>query len=79
MLRKFKSNKLNQLCILYKTKSKFRLGETSFVTRYDYRRILLLFTFYYYLLLCHNLQVRFSHQIVQHYIRVEIGMKHYTK
>lgn len=34
---------------------------------------------YYYLLLCHNLQVRFSHQIVQHYIHVEIGMMHYTK
>lgn len=41
-LRKFGSNKLNQLCILYKTKSKFRLGETNFVTRYDYRGILLL-------------------------------------
>lgn len=33
----------------------------------------------YYLLLCHNLQVRFSHQIVQHYIHVEIGMMVYTK
>lgn len=41
-LRKFGSNKLTQLCILYKTKSRLRLGKTNFVTRYDYRRILLL-------------------------------------
>lgn len=41
-LRKFERNKLNQLCILYKIKSKFRLGKANFVTRYDYRRILLL-------------------------------------